>query len=456
MGKQKEMFRISRLLIVTVVFLAGIGFAADNLVGKIHFIRGKEKFLGNQYRPALDYLQKAAVRLPNDEQVSGMLGKLFLALGKQPQDARNAFHCLLNSRKHYIKAIELNPLEASFFFGLARCNEALEYLYERHFHIRKPHPFDPLDAFQKAVELRPASASYHYCLARYLYGNCRRDPVTRLSSSVIRKRRPGADEHVLSDNCKALKETVRRLARIYPFICAKLKKEDIWSQEVRLAVKEGLRDAIGEKSPLREAHKAFSMMCEWEEDWACALEHFQLALSFREFENNGRSDFQLGKLLLKNKKLEPAETAFLDALCLEGFSEEKVESICAVYRGEGLANASLGLLDTVMEKYPFWNEAVVLKARTLSDLNRSKEALLLLERLVESKPDGHAFYEMARIARSNGDWDRAEIYIQKATLHDPDNGRYHLFFAEALKRAGKMDRAIEERNIAEKLSPAAK
>jgi len=51
-------------------------------------------------------------------------------------------------------------------------------------------------------------------------------------------------------------------------------------------------------------------------------------------------------------------------------------------------------------------------------------------------------------SREKKDWDSMELAIQKATVLDPENSRYHLIFSKVLKRLMKLERAEKEAGLA--------
>jgi len=99
----------------------------------------------------------------------------------------------------------------------------------------------------------------------------------------------------------------------------------------------------------------------------------------------------------------------------------------------------------------------ILLARTLIDLKQYNHARRLLEETNLKQPSAEAWYWLARIAEAEQDWNAMELAIQKATVLDPGNSRYHLIFSQVLKRRNKLERAEREASLAvgyqEKPSP---
>jgi tetratricopeptide (TPR) repeat protein len=68
---------------------------------------------------------------------------------------------------------------------------------------------------------------------------------------------------------------------------------------------------------------------------------------------------------------------------------------------------------------------------------------LFLEVLTKEPGHAPANYELARIAKDQGNWTMAEEYIRAATLSDEQNKWYKIELAEILRNAGKIDASIE-------------
>ena len=76
------------------------------------------------------------------------------------------------------------------------------------------------------------------------------------------------------------------------------------------------------------------------------------------------------------------------------------------------------------------------------------QAQRILKELNQERPTAEACYWLARIAEKKKDWDSMELAIQKATVLDPENSRYHLIFSKVLKRLMKLERAEKEAGLA--------
>jgi tetratricopeptide (TPR) repeat protein len=90
----------------------------------------------------------------------------------------------------------------------------------------------------------------------------------------------------------------------------------------------------------------------------------------------------------------------------------------------------------------------ILLARTLIDLKQYNRARRILSEINLEEPTAEAYYWLARVAEKEKDWDAMELAIQKATVLDPSNERYHLIFSQVLKRRNKLERAEREASLA--------
>ena len=68
--------------------------------------------------------------------------------------------------------------------------------------------------------------------------------------------------------------------------------------------------------------------------------------------------------------------------------------------------------------------------------------------LNQERPTAGAYYWLYRVAQKEKDRDSMELAIQKATVMDRGNSRYHLIFSQVLRSLKKMDRAEKEAGLA--------
>ena len=391
------------------------------LISQGHNHRAKTFFREGYYGLAVNQLKKADHYLPNDYRIQKELGDVYLKLGAVNPKAKAAFLLTEESKKSYLKAFELNPLDAETAYSLAKVESRLEQLYQYLNPKEKDNPFQPLPYFKNAVRLRPNSILYNYALARFLY------------------------QH---KNEEELISVVRNLSRVYPSAYYYLKKEDFWSPTVKKAAKIGLEEAIKSGISLREAHIATSSMMASEKKWPVAISHYQKALLYKTFHNNTGNYFHLGSLYLKNRQPEKAELSFLKGLDLSRTKERDLVRLYRIYKNEGHLEKFYQFYQQASRRFMLSSKIEILLARSLIDLKRYYQAQKILNNINQKKPTAEAYYWLAHIAKLEKDWDSMELSIQKATLFDPQNSNYHLIFSRVLKRLNKLERAEKEAGLA--------
>ncbi|MCK4467393.1 MAG: tetratricopeptide repeat protein, partial [Desulfobacterales bacterium] len=305
-------------------------------------------------------------------------------------------------------------------YGLAREEARLEQIYP-YLHHQNNNPYHALPYFEKAIRLRPNSILCHYALARYLHQQKKTESLLRIVSN---------------------------LARIYPPIYGHLKNEAFWSSPVREAFKKGLHQAIDEEIASQNAHTAMSSLMAGEKNWASAISHYQKALSLQTIDKDSGKYLHLGRLYVKNGQLEEAEESFFKALSMSRTKERHLENLYRVYEREGCFEELYRFYHRVSRSFALSAKMDILLARSLIDLKRYHQAQRILKELNQERPTAEAYYWLARIAEKEKDWDSMELAIQKATVLDPENSRYHLIFSKVLKRLKKLERAEKEAGLA--------
>jgi tetratricopeptide (TPR) repeat protein len=82
------------------------------------------------------------------------------------------------------------------------------------------------------------------------------------------------------------------------------------------------------------------------------------------------------------------------------------------------------------------------------NLKRFNKAKSILMEVNQRKQISEAYYLLAKIARIEEDWDRAELAAQKATVLEATKSQYHLLFSQILKHLKKLERAEKEADLA--------
>jgi len=417
----------SRHLISTLIllfFLTTFSFLYIRLNSQILYLKATNRVQEGDYHTAVDHLEKAIQKQPNDPLIWKELGKAYHNLGSSKR-GQVAFDFAKKSEHAYRQATLLNPLDAAAFYGLARETSKLEMLYFYLNPAEESVPYNALPFFKKAIHLRPNGILYHYALAFYLHQQNKKQELFQI---------------------------VKNLVHIYPTVYGKLKKEAFWTPELNQAAKKGLYQAIDEDIAPWYAYTTLSSLLAQEKDWANAISLYQKALDFQPTGNTSGSSFHLGRLYLESGQLEEAEESFLKALSTSQTREKDLENLYRFYKAKDYSEELFRLYHRVGKSFTLSDRIDILLARSLIDQNRYDKARQILIDLNQKKPSAEAFYWLARIAEIEKDWNSMGLAIQKATVLDPRNSRYHLIFSQALQRINKLERAEKETGLAIKHS----
>ena len=366
---------------------------------------------------AVENYKKAAAYQPRDAKIWHKLAEANFSMGKNETSLRKAFFYTNTAKDLYLQAAQNNPLDAETAYGLARAESRLEQLYQDLNPKEKNNPYHPLPYFERAIHLRPASVNYHHAMARYLF-------------------RHGQKEAVF--------QTVRSMVRMYPPAYNYLKKAPLWSPSVKKAVKQGLVDAIRERTSLASAHRIMAEILAEDKDGSGAIVHYRRALEFQGDDISAQENIHLGRLYLQNNQAEDAEIHFIEGLHSSKSIENAFENISRIYRNHRRADDYNAFYQTASRRWVFSPKMHIVAARNLIDLKQYNSAKRIFMDLNREAPFAEAYYGLARIAEIEKDWDQMELNIQKATVLEPSNMSYRRMFYGLLKRLGKYKTAERE------------
>jgi tetratricopeptide (TPR) repeat protein len=337
-----------------------------------------------------------------------------------PSAVKEAFLHTLKARDSYLKAAQLNPLDAELSYGLAKAENRLEAFYRHLYPEEQNNPYNPLPYFERAIQLRPNGITYHYATARYFYHHGREEDFLRI---------------------------VRSLARVYPPVYGYLKNEPLWSPSVQEAVKLGLLDTINRGQSLGAAHKAMYSLLSEEKNWSDALLHYKKALELKGDELSGQDYIHLGRLYLHNSQIDKAEIIFIKGLYLSKPIEKAWVTIGHMYKDSNNLDYFFSFYQEVKQRFIFFPEMHITAARYMVELKQYSKAQRILMSLNDDTPTAEAYYWLARIAEIEKDWDSMELNIQKATVLDPTNINYRNIFYRLLKKLGKLKTAERQLDL---------
>ncbi len=399
--------------IILLLFLTAFGFLSVRLAARLHFHWGGDAMEAGDHQEAVRHYEKAAGMLPKDGGMWKALGGALHALSRE-KPVHQAYELEQRAKEAFERATGLIPIDAEAHYGLARSTARLERM---HYLIHPgPHenPHHPLPHFRKAIDLRPNGILYRYALARYLY---------RIS------------------DIRAFRDTIKDLVRIYPPTYTRLKREPFWSRPLEAVVIQGLHQAIDSGTMPAEAHTALADIMERNLKPLEAVRHYTLALEENPSKAGPAHHIRLGRLFLKAGDRVQAEDSFMQALRASTSRERHLRRILSAYKNHLHIHAFVDFFDRADRSIPFSPEAGLVKAAALIEIKAYTEARYLLERLNRQRPTADAHYLLYKIAAHQGDQDRMELAIQKATVLEPDNSRFHYLFSRVLLDAGKIEAA---------------
>ena len=392
-----------------------------NLISQLYFQRANTLIYKGYYGLATNSLSKALRFSPGNYRIFYNLGTAHFKIGRITPMQEKALAHFTQAKDYYLEAYRLNPLNSEISYGLARQEMVLEKLYRHLFSDNKENPYGALPYFKKAIQLWPNCMVYNYALARYFYYH---------------------------KNTNEFLSVINTLFMVYPPAYKYLKNDSLWSPMARKAAKKGLEQAIKKGILMRDAHKSMSSILAEEGDWVGAISHAINTLPVQNYKNTPEDYIHLGHLYLKNKDLTMAKEYFLKGLRLSRSMEKDLENLFTAYENEEYIEELYHFLDAVRGSFLLSNKIEVLTARSLIKLKRFNKAKSILMEVNQRKPYSEAYYLLAKIARIEEDWDRAEIAAQKATVLETTKSHYHLLFSQTLKHLKKLERAEKEAGLA--------
>jgi tetratricopeptide (TPR) repeat protein len=384
-------------------------FVGNRLVSQIYYTKAKSSLKGNHHWIAVRHLKTAIHYQPDDFMFWRKLAEVYNTVGEHEGSIQRAFMYADRARKAYLESNRLNPLEASTVIGLAISEARLQQLYPYLYPDNANNPYNPLPYFKDAIHLRPNCIQYTLTLARYCH-------------------QTGHSQELL--------QVVQSLARISPGDVSGLEKEPFWSSEVQAAVKKGLQDAVEEKIVAKEAHRSLSQMLAAEQNWSEAILHFNKALALQK-EISAGDYIQLGRLYLYSDRPEESIVNFINALTISPDKENSFAAITRIFDSRSHQHEFSLFYSDIESHFLLSPEMQIIAAKKFIDLKQLDKARRVLTAVNDYRPNGDAYYWLARIAEIEKDWDAMEINIQKATVLEPANEHYRNVFLQLRKRLGK-------------------
>ena len=396
------------------------------LYAYIHHFRGVHYSKSGDFNSAIYHLEKGVYLQPNDPKFFNSLGYANYRLSLDPfLDGTYGF--ALVAKKNYRKAVNLYPVNATSVLGLALSEAHLEtFLYRMYKNETRISPYNALPFFEEAIRLYPNSFGYHHDFLSYL-----------------KKKNDMETFYVI----------VEKMAQRFPSTYHILKKDnEIWSDNVKEVIKEGINKAINEGKADLEIYEAMSYLLRDEGDFSVALSHYKHFLKHRKRKEDFRHLFHLGALYLDNGEVANGEDLFIKALSISKDRKDGLTSIFNAYRSKDFVEECRRFYLRVKESVLYFSEIDLLFAQTLMYMRRYDDARNILDRVCEISPTGEAYYWLARIAQNERDWKKMESASHKATVYTETNSVYHFLYSQALIKMDRFLRAEKEAGLAIKYS----
>jgi tetratricopeptide (TPR) repeat protein/O-antigen ligase len=396
------------LAVVTLLALTSFHLARFALADVHASIGERELAIGN-YRKAGDHLTKSIQCDGHTAEYRYAYAQSLYARARESGSVSEMVGLLERATYAYHKAIDLNPLEGSFWFGLGQTSWWLATVDGEGDEVGS--------FFLEAVARDPNNGKFLYGLISYY-----------LSTGE-------------PDRCE---KHIRRLALVYPDAYRHLRDQPGWREELGVSYEDVLEGAT--RSPMvgTQALGVLAFMSAQRRNWAQAAGYTEEMIERAGSTAAPRWYIELARYYLKLGKDSHAKEAFSQALERSGEDEDLLCDLlrtCRNTKALGLwveigrefdesGTRTPGLLALLLGKAYFYQHDFASARRHLRRSLAWKETA-----------EAHGF--LAEIALKRKHWDTAELESQRAITLQPDNGHYYYLFARSLKAQEKYGSALD-------------
>ena len=134
---------------------------------------------------------------------------------------------------------------------------------------------------------------------------------------------------------------------------------------------------------------------------------------------------------------EESIVSFINALTISPDKENSFAAITRIFDNRSHQHEFSLFYSDIENHFLLSPEMQIIAAKKFIDLKQLDKARRVLTAVNDYRPNGDAYYWLARIAEIEKDWDAMEINIQKATVLEPANEHYRNVFMQLRKRLGK-------------------
>ncbi|MBV9079998.1 MAG: tetratricopeptide repeat protein, partial [Elusimicrobia bacterium] len=377
----------------------------------------------------------------------------------QPGQATNAYHS-------YLRALLLES-QGNFVAAREEIKKALEqapdsaYLYHTaaELSLRQGQVNQAADEIEKANDLDPTDVKSLILAGQinWALGNTEKAEA-KLKRAVALA--PDEAEAIVSLAGTLTPRDPQQAIKIYQdFLQRHPRDTEIWERLAQLyqatgdnakAMESWQKTLDWDPSSIR-AHLALAQIAEVNHDTSTAISHYEAVMA--DDPQNLPLLLRIGELRYRNNEMSKAYEAFSRAKSIAPNSAAANFWMALLAEQRGDWNEAISLLEKVSAEGP--DPGVLLRlSYYYSQVGRFKDAVKVLEKLVQVQPNNTDFLNYLAIAYEQNDQSaKAEQALQKALKLDPSNHETHFQLATLYDRAHKYQLAEKELKTAIQLDP---
>ena len=328
-------------------------------------------------------------------------GEALYSLARENHGLDDSLRLLLEARKAYQKATDLNPHEGPYWYSLAQTCWWLAsfrgYAYETQ---------NAESYLLRALAADPNNGKFLYAAVNY---------------------------YLTAGESATSADFVERLGVVYPKAYEALKKHPGWSEELNACFLRGLRKAAQNSYLARDALNLLLAIAVSKEDWEEARTSVKELIRLSGENAPSSYYWQLGEYALNLGDREEARGALQRYVRLSRDPRQTLEQLFPLCRQKDAFALCVELCQEVAKLDPRVGSGLHLMLGKAYLANNDPEAASgYLKQSLQSRETAEARRYLAEIAITKRDWVTAEIESQRATVIDPRDCQSYILFARSL------------------------